>query len=558
MKNKSVYYAKMNTSYAGTDRLQTERVTLNDPYTKLETHSDYHKYYIYVFKKFHRGKFLSNYFSLILGVFTFILFFFALERFDYKNRVFPTSFSTYYTKSWRNMSKVERLIEDLSKTSLPKERIRLAWEWGGCTRYITSNNIPKANHPATLVPVSSTDPVYVPGGCNCLAQVAGTIKNETFSTQNTDLYSNIQDQFEFCTLFAPMPTEQVTVRRSIRIDTFIYGFILTSLVAILASNYKHWNYNIDKENYKYFTDRQATKMNTSWIALGALLVTFVVTLVFNLTCKDCDPELKNLDWIWSTLIMAILLFCGFYFANLWMRTMNTTVNRSSTSHVYEIEDIMKTMGVPENEAENHNGNNSQNLFDKIDENKIWTSILSASNAVAGHELLIFDVISIPALIYLTIGISVLRSWLDVNIIIYNITLVLFLATFYTASNYMSAKWAIKYDKEQREINDEYQLYKFCSFFAGLFIIITLSLTALPGVRPNYYHLDILDNWWFFVVALGLIYVLPDIVSEFTNLNLQVATTFRQWVLLLLVTFIILLQMNVEWFKQDLFVQSLFA
>lgn len=554
MKTKSVYYSKMpQDQYTGTNRLQSFKgmQTLNDPYDRLKGMSNNHvlQYYIMVVKRFHQGKYLANIFSMALGVIAFTLFVTALANPNYRTRVFPSSFATYHTKTWKNMTKVDHLISTLAATASPSERIRLVWEWGGCSKYITPNQIPKTNHPATLVTISSSDPIYLPGGCNCLAQVAGTMPAGTFTTLNPYIpYEHIKNQFEFCTLFAPMPTELIADGSSIRVDTYLYAFIFISLVAVIASNYRHWFLNFTKDNFDVY--REGTnKFWSNMLSIFMLILALVVVITYNTYCKDCDADLKTFNWTWNFIGISLVLFATLYFANSAMMFTLSVTPKSKTQKEFE---------AMQNSLALHNVNAAPDM-DEMDlqQQYRWRTIMSVANSVAGEEQLIFDAISVPALFYLTVAITVLRSWLDTNIIYYNVTLVLFLTSFYMASNYMSAKWSITYNVMNTKVNDEFQLFKFCSFFAGLFIIFSLLLTALPGVKPNYYHLDILDNWWFFIIVLFGIYVFPDIVSELKSVNLQLATAFRQWVLLAFVSFVIILQITVLWVKQDLFANSVF-
>lgn len=546
MKNKSVYYAQTPAMprQAGSQSVLQGGGTIQPmdrPYSVFDP--KHMQYYKYVFTKVHYAKMTANLFSITLWLLTFILCCFSIWKGNYVDRKFPASFPLYYTKEWHRMDKLDALINSLTGVTAPADRVRKVWDWGNCTDYITANPIPRQNHPETLVTVSSTDPVYLPGGCNCLAQVAATLPNDFNAAAPHIALSKVRDQFEFCTLFGPMPTTIKGHGRDLRVNTYIYGFLFFAFLAVLASNFRHWAITSyfrqdskDSDVRSYETDHYYAKLMVVLISV----VSFVFVIIVNSICHQCDPELKSIDWVWAALVIALSAISAGYF---------TWVN--STSIMEQLRNAMKQMGMT--------GFIDAGKTNKTDAQ--WTNLLTFSNAKAGEEQLVFDVLLIPALVALTIGMSVLRSWLDLNMILYNITLVVFLACFYTSANYISSKWAVKAldnkDNKNTELDKECQFFKLCAIFAGAFIIFALCFTALPGVQPNYYHLTILDNWYLFISALFLIYIIPDVVNEIWACTLQTMTAMRQWILVIFSFFIIFTQMKAVWFKDDIFVNSVF-
>lgn len=541
MKNKSVYYAQMPTQKLSSGGPQGPQ-GLDRAYSIFNP--DDLAYYRYVYKRVNKAKMLANIFGLIIWVLTLALLSQSFNGFNYSNRRFPVSFPMYYTKEWHRMDGLEGVIQSLSGTAAPEDRVKKVWEWANCSQYITANAIPKQNHPETLVTISDTNPVYAPGGCNCLAQVAATMPNNfNIATPHISL-DKLRDQFEFCTLFGPMPVTIKSEQSDIKVSAYIYGFLLFASLAVLISNMRHWFYSEysgattndkEKENDKKFSNLvYFSKMTT----ITLYLLSWVLFIVFNTTCKQCDPELKTRNWIWAVIVIVSTFLVGAYYFFYTFTDMHKQAAASLTA-----------MGVIMIE-----GKDGQKKTDDQ-----WKKILMFSNAKAGEEQLIFDMVLIPTLILLTIGITVLRSWLDMNMILYNVTLVVFLSCFYTSANYISSKWAIKANSHDNHesLDQECQFFKICAIFAGAFIIFALCFTALPAVQPNYYHLTILDNWYVFIASLLFIYILPDIINEIWSCTLQTMTAMRQWILIIVSLFVLFLEMKTLWFKNDIFVDSVF-
>lgn len=553
MKNKSVYYAQMPTQKLSSGGQQViNPQSLDRPYSVFSPENI--AYYRYVYKRVNKAKLAANVFGLVIWIVTLILASMSVSNSNYSNRRFPASFPMYYTKEWHRMDGLDALIQSLSGTTAPTDRVKKVWEWANCSQYITSNVIPKQNHPETLVTLSDTNPVYAPGGCNCLAQVAATMPNNfNVATPHISL-DKLKDQFEFCTLFGPMPVTIKSEKSDIFVNSYIYGFLLFACLAVLISNIRHWSFSdyiVESSNDQQKSNQQKedeqkkndVKFNNmihvaKMVTLAFYAASFILFIVLNSKCDQCDPHLNNPNWIWAGLVVTIVALVGGYYGLYFHYDMYKQAAVSLT-----------TMGVVMIEA--------KDTHKKTDEQ--WKKILTFSNAKAGEEQLIFDIVLIPTLVLLTIGITVLRSWLDIHMILYNVTLVVFLACFYTSANYISSKWAMKaHDSEKHDsLDQECQLFKVCAIFAGAFIIFALCFTALPAVQPNYYHLSILDNWYVYISALFFIYILPDIINEIWACTLQTMTAMRQWILILFSFFILFLEMKAVWFKNDIFVNSVF-
>lgn len=520
------------------------------PYNPTKNSDDDEKEAIvHVFAINHKWKIVNG---VIAGLFFCLTFGLAITSltYDFKSREFPTSIVTHTLRPWDEYGSLEAALKAITTGSTSSSRVQALWAWAKCDKYITTLKVPKQNDPYTLEVVSGTNPVWVPGGCNCIAQVANALGNTWVSTQTASpTLSEVKDMIHFCTYEGDMPYQYNIVKMTYRPLYYFYFFMFVATSAIVMANFLHTsNSETIKAMIKTNSDPITAEAETK-ILLGKLIayfvITFVIVLVFTILYltikKSCDQDICDFDL--GTTLALLLVFLAIltvlYVPYLYRSTRDSIVN-----------------GLYMMVSDEHDSYTKVAYRDRNDATMYTVS--NALNSQAQLEHLWLDVMLVPAFVALSVGTVLTRQWTDNGILYYYAVLVGFFTVVSMSNDWMTSFWTrslrLKEDLKIKgsAVYDHYQGYKDMVTYVQLFILIALIFTAVPAESITAYSYILFYNWLYFVFGLFAVYMLPDFINDRAGLNIHTVTAMKQSAVLLLVFSLIITIAVTEWVRKDIF------
>eukprot|EP00960_Hanusia_phi_P005726 166179-Hanusia_phi.AAC.8 len=476
---------------------------------------------------------------------------------------FPTSVVTHAITPWNRLNKLDDTLKMLDGTQGSLQaNVDKIWTWAGCDKYITTGRVPLQTDKNTIAVVSSSNPVYMPGGCNCLAQVGHAISaNWSYSQTTSPTKDEVKDMIRFCTYEADMPPDFEPRKAVYRPLFFFYAFIFVATGGIVIANYMHdgaagmtkalLQTMPEDEKAKEAALAQfrgqremqigylVNKASAEFLVIGCTVVSF--TFAFLYSCNSCDAGLSefNLGFPITYLVFTFLIGFIFILPYLYARKIKSMNLYDALYTVVNREHDQFTL----------------HHFNRDDRDKFFIS--DALNAQAQLEQLWTDILSIPAFVMLSVGITLTREWTDEGALFYNALLVFIYMALGTAGNWVTCHWtrALRVDealgKEGTSIYNFYQGYKDMITYAQIFALIALVFTAMPSSSITPYSYILFYNWFYFIIGLFLVSLFPDILNDRVGLTMHTVTAWKQ-LCMLFVSFTLLLTIaSSEWLGADL-------
>eukprot|EP00960_Hanusia_phi_P006040 173878-Hanusia_phi.AAC.1 len=516
-------------------------------------------------------KYVNGGVAVLFALGTVILAGWTLNKSFESNR-FPTSIVTHSVHPWNRLDKLEATLMQLDGTQgSAQANVQKLWAWAGCDKYITTGRVPAEADKNSLATVSANHPVYMPGGCNCLAQVGhaiGPTWNYTHSVNPT--MDELKDMIRFCAYEADMPPTFEPKEAVYRPLFFFYAFMLLATGGIMISNFMHSGSakatkdmlkltiqypNVmtpeqlrERETIRKQIDEQRNSSISKLLMLASgqtlLLFTTVLsfTLAFLFSCNSCDAGLKDFNLGFPLAYLLLTTALGLVFVIPYL-----VASGMSATNLY---DALKSVVVSEIDSITEQ---------YIDKTKYYNYRISdALNAQAQLEQLWTDILLIPAFTVLSVGITLTREWADEGIIFYNALLVFLFTVVSTAGNWVTCHWtrAVRVDNDLgmkgTTVYDFYQGYKDMITYLQFFILIALVFTAVPTTSITPYSYVLFYNWFYFAGGLFFVYIIPDIVNDRVNLTMHTVTAWKQLCTLTVVFTLLLTIAATELLTIDLF------
>ncbi|EKX34849.1 hypothetical protein GUITHDRAFT_119034 [Guillardia theta CCMP2712] len=503
---------------------------------------------VHVFAINHSWKIVNGYIAALLFAATVALAITSLIL-DFKTREFPTSIVTHTLRPWNEYGGLEDALKAITTGSTSSSRVQALWHWAKCDQYITDKHVPHQHDPYTLAGVSVNNSVWVPGGCNCIAQVAHALGNTWVSTQTTSpTLSEVKDMIHFCAYEGDMPYQYDVVKTAYRPLYYFYYFMFVATSAIVMANFLHSsNSETIKTMIKNNVDPK-TALDESKSLLRKLVLyfvlTFIVVIVFTglfLGIKNsCDQDICNFDPVTTLSLMSVFLVILFVLVIPYFY-------QSSKTHIVDALQMMV------------NGEHDSYTIAYRDANDATVYKVSDSlNSQAQLEQLWLDVMLVPAMVALSIGTVLTRQWTDNGILYYYAVLVGFFTVVSMSNDWMTSFWTrslrLSGDLGMKgsAVYDHYQGYKDMVTYVQLFILVALIFTAVPTESITAYSYILFYNWLYFVFGLFAVYMLPDFINDRAALNIHTVTAMKQTAVLLLVFTLVITLSVTEWVKKDIF------
>jgi len=559
--NKKQFYANM---------LQPTQ-TLDNHY-KLQTNEKAEEYIqeYTLISYTNRTKLINSIFATLIFILSFAACIVTLNR-DYNHSKMPSHILTYSLKPWDEYDSLDNTLKAFTNaSSTVKDNVNALWFWSRCSEYITTGRVPKSTDKMVLEEVSATNPVYMPGGCNCIAQVAHAMgAGWLYASSTAPNKDQVEEMLNFCTYEGSMPQTLEIGNKPYRTMFFLYGFLILASASIIIANFMHdallealkmkkgGSEPEVKAEVGTVSDLQARinlgiqtpitmeklKQISAYLKVKLILVTLICTVVlFTMTIlllsdnKGAPSDAKHPAYAFATIYIVSSFFILMLFV-----TPYIMYNASENN----ISEVVKKMSMHEVDK--------GILFVKKEEELVYkqSDILNAQGQI---EQLWTDVISIPAVVALTIAVCIMRQWTDFDIIVYNVLLVFLFLLFTTASNWVTCHWTrvakfmgsysaslqtsdtIKHQKLgsiRDTLNGFYQGYKNIIMVTQFFILIALVFTATPSSDVSHYNYLAMYNWLYFIFFIFLIYVAPDIWNDLQEVKLHNVTAMKQFMLNLL-------------------------
>ncbi|EKX35024.1 hypothetical protein GUITHDRAFT_118773 [Guillardia theta CCMP2712] len=537
--------------YAG---MQQPTHTLDKPY-KDQSHDSARNYITgYSLLTYtNRSKIINSVIALIIFWLSFGACCVTLGR-SYKNSKMPSNIISYSLEPWDEYSSLENTLKAFTNTSSTiKDNVKALWYWSLCDQYITTGRVPKSTDKMALEVVSASNPVYMPGGCNCIAQVAHAMGDGwLYESATNPTKGEVKEMLNFCTYEGSMPQTMKVSSKPYRTMFFIYGFLLLASSSIIIANFMHdvlvlalkdRREQAPQGSLTVVFGADTIKKVASYLNVKLILVTLMCTIIFLVmtillltTSKGAPDDAKHP----ADLLAGIFIAIGSAIILLFV-TPYVLYGGSSDNIARIVERFAR------NEVD-------AGIKFIREEHEITYKNSDILNAQGQIEQLWTDVISIPAVVALTVAVCIMRQWTDFDIIMFNVILVFLLLIFATASNWVTCHWTrvasftkayaktvSTTDSTRQEklntigetLNSFYQGYKNIITVTQIFILLALVFTATPSSDVNHYNYLAMYNWIYFMGFLFLIYMAPDIWNDMQQLKLHNVTAIKQLMLNLL-------------------------
>eukprot|EP00960_Hanusia_phi_P017675 520606-Hanusia_phi.AAC.2 len=277
-----------------------------------------------VFMLKHSLKWVNGIVATLFGVVTIVLAIITLAK-PHGSTFFPTSIVTHSIHPWNRLDKLNAALLSLNGTqgSLQANVAKL-WDWSGCDGYITTGDVPSETSKFTLGPVSSSKPVYMPGGCNCLAQVGHAIGATWSSTQTTSpTKDEVADMVRFCVYEGDMPATYEPRSATYRPLFYFYVFMMLASGGVALANFMHSG-SVDTVRYLLNTSQQDNseqrdksmqkltgKAILTAIVIAAVMLSF--TISFLTSCNSCDQGMHAFNLLIPMVFLVLFLVVCFAF-----------------------------------------------------------------------------------------------------------------------------------------------------------------------------------------------------------------------------------------------------
>lgn len=500
-------------------------------------------------------KYVNTVIALILYVLTVILAIVSLNK-DIASTKFPTSIVTYVIHPWDKMDKLESTLQGWNNNTSPMQNVQTLWAWSSCDQYITTNNVPLQTDPYTLARVSASNPVWMPGGCNCIAQVGNAMGPNWSPTQTTaPTKDDVKSMLQFCAYEGDMPYSYEPLHATYRPLYYFYAFMMIASLSIVMSNFLHdsgenivrrmvaegMDSMVSNGTESHIAQGSVWKMFTRFIVFTGLIFgsTLAFTLSFLLKCNSCEIGLTSFNLGFPvTLIIVISMIVALYFGPYIISYIRNRDVKLALSTIVESEQ------------------DRVNIIFKNPNDEMRYRISDTLNAQAQLEHLWMDILLIPAMVMLAIGIVLTRQWTENGIIFYYSTLVMFYTVISTSGDWMTSHWTRSLrlsddlKLETSSVYEYYQGYKDIICYAQIFILVALVFTAVPSESITPYSYVLFYNWFYFIFALFAIYMLPDIINDRVGLTMHTVTAIKQFVLNFLILTLIITLVVTELFQKD--------
>eukprot|EP00960_Hanusia_phi_P000625 16344-Hanusia_phi.AAC.7 len=511
--------------------------------------------------------------ALVFYVITAVLTGFSLTKSFTSNR-FPTSIVTHSVSPWDNLTSLDSTLKTFDGTQgTVMWNVQTLWSWSQCDQYITTGRVPSQTNAYTLAQVSPANPIYMPGGCNCLAQVGNAIGPTWSYAQTTSpTKSEVTDMIRFCVYEADMPSSYTPRHAAYRPLFYFYAFMLLTTLSIILANFMHDGGATTVKNMIVGTNGKTDEnvdnemgKSLSWLQGKLTVSTFFLvgtgtayTFTFLYSCNSCDQGLTEFNMGFPlTYFLLVLALSGMFIIPY---VITGLIN--GKDNLYE---ALKKVVSSETDSV------TQQYLKRGNYAKL--AISDALNAQAQLEQLWTDIMSIPAFVMLSIGITLTRQWTDEGILFYNALLVFVFTVIGTAGNWVTCHWTRAVRAEQvltdnatfltykgtpaitkkgTGVYDFYQGYKDMITYTQIFILVALVFTAVPSGSITPYSYILFYNWFYFIFALFLVYVFPDIINDRVGLTMHMVTAIRQFAMLFLVLTLIITIGATEWLTVNLF------
>ncbi|EKX31735.1 hypothetical protein GUITHDRAFT_122076 [Guillardia theta CCMP2712] len=504
-------------------------------------------------------KYVNTIIAMVFYVLTVVLAAMSLSK-DLASTKFPTSIVTYVIHPWNNMDKLDSTLQAWKNNTTPMQNVQTLWAWSSCDQYITTNNVPLQTDPYTFAQVSASNPVWMPGGCNCIAQVGHAMGTTWSPTQTTTpTKDDVKSMLEFCVYEGDMPYSYEPLHATYRPLYYFYAFMMISTLSIVMSNFLHDSGENtvrrmvaegmasmgSNGTQSTIADDSIWKMFTRLVLFTFFIFgsTLAFTLSFLLKCNSCEMGLSsfNLGFPITFIIVISLILAIFFGPYIVSYVRNRNVKLALSTIV---------------EAEHDRYNDYMKIVYRYANDEMRYRISDTLNAQAQLEHLWMDILLIPAMVMLAIGIVLTRQWTENGIIFYYSTLVMFYTVISTSGDWMTSHWTRSLrlsddlKLETSSVYEYYQGYKDIISYAQIFVLIALVFTAVPSESITPYSYILFYNWFYFIFALFAIYMLPDIINDRVGLTMHTVTAIKQFVLNFLVLTLIITLVVTEFFRKD--------
>lgn len=491
----------------------------------------------------HPVKILNTFVAGILGILTIWAAAVTLGR-SYSDSRMPMHILSYSMQPWDEYSKFTDTLKTFTNaSSTRKDNVQKLWAWSRCDEYITKGRVPKSSDKSVIEVVSATNPVYIPGGCNCIAQVAHAMGDGwLYASATAPSKDEVEEMINLCTYEGSMPHTLAVHDKTYRTMFYMYAFLFLAASSIIVANFMH---DVVVSKMKSVADTNAQTTNNM---LGALrtklmvvvgivvIITYVFTILLVSLTKSAPEDAKHPELAFT---ISYFLVSAFFFTLFVVPYF-----------MYEnISDAAKKF------AEHEVDTGMQIITSEIRDSYTQSNILNAQGQI---EQLWTDVISIPAVVSLTVAVCVLRQWTDFDIILYNALLVFLFLVFTTAGNWVTNHWTRvitlmdaqkadiisrtttmnpeirKLENIEKNLDSFYGGYKNIITMVQVFILIALAFTATPAGDISHYNYLAMYNWVYLLIFLFVIYVFPDMWNDYQPLKLHTVTAMKQFFLNILI------------------------
>ncbi|EKX34915.1 hypothetical protein GUITHDRAFT_118959 [Guillardia theta CCMP2712] len=475
---------------------------------------------------------------------------------SYGQSKIPMNIITYSIDPWDEYQTFGDVLKGFTNaTGTKKDNVRTLWAWSKCDQYITTGRVPKSTDKLTLEVVSGNNPVYIPGGCNCIAQVANAMGDGwLYATATAPSKDDVKKMINFCTYEGSMPHNLTAKPKAYRTLFYVYSFLFLSCTCILIANFMHDLVVMMLKSSKASPENLFAAIKWKLIATVVVFLGLTIALMITLLLvnKGAPTDAKNPEigltvGIFIMVAAAVVLFVVPYL------TYPNVLDAIHGLISHEID-----TGIL--------------LIDKeIRDRYLASDVLNAQGQI---EQLWTDVLAIPAFVSLIIAVCIMRGWTDYDILLYNALLVFLLLLFTAAGNWVTCHWTrvVTFIEAQNKQNQNvpekrqssmvlgaisnnldgfYQGYKNTITLCQLFIIIALCFTATPTSDVTQYSYIAMYNWLVLMVSLFAVFVFPDLWNDFQALKLHNVTATKQAFLNVLIFMTFLTVSYTEYAKKSL-------
>jgi len=517
-----------------------------------------------VYKYTNMFKMINWILSIILLTMAIVASILTLSK-KFSDKRFPVSIVTYSVTPWNEFNSLDQKLGTFTQTGRADGwNVQQLWAWAKCDKYLTSNPVPKKDDKLNISAISAENTAWIPGGCNCIAQVGNALGgNWVYSSTNPSV-DEVKEMIYFCVHEGGMPNNIAINSRSERTLFFLYAFIFCSAGSIFISNWMHgiFVWSMKEDDSKISGNHYFNSLPLDVQLLLAVVLTLgpIVAIGTSLLahCDTCSPSLNVPEISYPTVFIVLSFIVIAYYISRYYYFRNH-YNSISTALQYMAQSE-SSLEVNEFEFSKSNNENYGPYGETVYTGETHDHV-DALNTQAQMEQLWNDTLMIPAFTILSVGICSMRAWVDIDMVAYYAALVFFYTSISAASSWVTAHWARtssynehkngRPDEEtEKQINDYYQGYKNMVFFAQIFILVALIFTALP-VNPvtHYFYLGFYA-WFSFVLMLGVIYILPEMVNEVKALNIHTITALKQLLVIILMFCFVILIYNSEVLNKD--------